>query len=211
MPLVNAYATVTEVREHLADANSGLSTALLERAINAASRAIGTHCGNEASPRRFWKDAVATARTYRVESREWVYVDDISARAGLVVKTGTDGVTFDTTVASTDYILEPSNADVVAAGDTVDPHAFWKITAVNGTNFTVDRRFPTMQVTAKFGWSSVPYEVNEACIIKAASLFKRKDSPDGVAGFGQFGVVRIGRSDPDVLDLLRRFTRIMVA
>lgn len=202
MALVNAYATVAEVRTHLADSTSLLATELLERAINAASRAIDAHCG-----RRFWRDALVTARTYRVECSEYVYVDDISTRTGLIVKTGTDGVTFDTTVASTDYILEPGNADVLAAGDTVDPFAFWKIAAVGGTTFTVDRRYPTLQVTAKFGWSSVPYEVQEATILKAASLFKRKDAPFGVAGFGEFGVVRIGRNDPDVMELLGRFTQ----
>jgi hypothetical protein len=39
-------------------------------------------------------------------------------------------------------------------------------------------------------------------MLKAASLFKRKDAPFAVAGFSEFGAVRIGRNDPDVLELL---------
>lgn len=202
MALVNAYATVAELRTHLADGSSALSLDLLERALNASSRAVDRHCG-----RRFWKDAVATVRTYRIESCEYVFVDDISTRTGLIVKTGSDGVTFGTTLTSSEYILEPSNADVLASGDTADPHAFWQITSLS-SSFAVERRFPTMQVTAKFGWSAVPYEVNEATILKAASLFKRKDAPFAVAGFGpDMGVVRIGRNDPDVIDLLNPFVQ----
>lgn len=70
---------------------------------------------------------------------------------------------------------------------------------------------PTVQVTARFGWSAVPYQVNEATILKAASLFKRKDAPFGVAGFNEFGAVRITRKDPDVLELLSDFARPMYA
>jgi hypothetical protein len=44
-------------------------------------------------------------------------------------------------------------------------------------------------------------------ILKAASLFKRKDAPFGVAGINDFGPVRITRTDPDVIDLLRSFRR----
>jgi hypothetical protein len=66
----------------------------------------------------------------------------------------------------------------------------------------------TLQVTARWGWSSVPIEVYEACLLKAAALYKRRDSVQGVAGFGDFGVVRIGRSDPDVIDLLGPYRRL---
>lgn len=195
MAVVNGYATRAELQEHFGDTITALDVDLLDRAINASSRAIDRFCG-----RRFWKDAVVTARTYRIESCEYVFVDDISTRTGLIVKTGSDGVTFGTTLTSSEYILEPSNADVLASGDTADPHAFWQITSLSSA-FAVERRFPTMQVTAKFGWSAVPYEVQEACLLKAASLFKRKDAPFGVAGFGDLGVVRI-REDSDVGQLL---------
>jgi hypothetical protein len=197
--LVNAYASVAEVRDQFNDGGSLLNEALLERAINAASRAVDKHCH-----RRFWRDASVTQRTYLVEDCQSVFVNDISTRTGLVVATGTDGTTFPTTLASTDFVLEPRNADVVAGGDTADAHAFWRIVMLNST-LPVDYVRPTMRVTARFGWSAVPEEVKQATIIKAAALFKRKDAPFGVAGFGEFGTVRITRSDPDVLDLLSAY------
>lgn len=205
MALTNAYATVAEVRDHLGDSSSLLDLDVLERAINGASRAIDTHCRRGVTQRTgFWQDSSTAIRTYILDSAEVCYVDDISTRTGVVVKTGSDGITFGTTLTvDTDYILEPRNADKFASA-TFDAYAFWKIRFLNQT-LTIDANRPTLQVTARHGWSAVPPEVNEACILKSASLFKRKDAPFGVAGFGEFGAVRIGRSDPDVIELLHEF------
>jgi hypothetical protein len=176
-----------------------VNAALLERAINAASRAIDRHCG-----RRFWRDASVTTRTYVPTHPTLLLVDDISTRTGLVVSVGSDGATFPTALPSTSFLLEPRNADVVAGADTADAFAFTEIRRLGGM-WAIGRDLPTVQVVARFGWSTVPAEVAEATIIKAAALFKRKDAPFGVAGFGEFGTVRVTRADADVLDLLAPF------
>lgn len=44
-----------------------------------------------------------------------------------------------------------------------------------------------------------------AVIMQAARLYKRRRSPEGVAGFGEMGVVRISRIDPDVAELLAAY------
>ena len=205
MAVVNAYCSTTDLREHLADGSSILTTALLERAINASARAIDRYCG-----RRFWLDAAVAVRTYKPDSPSSAYVDDIGTSTGLIVKTGTDGTTFPTTWASTDFVLEPRNAGIVGAGSTADAHAFWEIVAIAGRTFSLHSYRPTLQVTARYGWSAAPPEVAEANILKAASLFKRKDAPFAVAGFGDFGVVRIGRNDPDVMELLSSYRNPVV-
>lgn len=197
MALVNAYCTVDELRDYLKDSGDRLDESLLERAINAASRAIDKHCS-----RRFWQDSAATQRTYVPRQPYSVFVDDISTRTDLVVKTGTDGVNFPTTLSSSSYILEPRNADVADDADKADPHAFWQIRLIPPAFFYVCGSLPTVEVTARFGWSAVPYEVQQATLLKAASLFKRKDAPFGVAGFNEFGPVRVTRADADVMDLL---------
>lgn len=202
MALRNAYCTVAELRGQFTDAGTNLDTALLERAINAASRAVDRHCG-----RRFWADSSVTARVYAPTSSAILFVDDISTRTGLIVKVGTDGSTFPTTLGATEYVLEPSNADVLAAGDTADAFAFHEIRRIGGRWGVSDGR-PTVQVTARFGWSAIPDDVQQAVVIKAAALFKRKDALFGVAGFSEFGAVRITRSDPDVLDLLAPYERV---
>jgi hypothetical protein len=211
--VVNGYCTTQDLRDQLGDGGSNLSTSLLERAINAASRAVDDHCGRgiDGGPGQFWQDSAPTTRTYVVTNPRAVRVDDISTRTGLVVKTGSDGVNFPTTlVTGTDFFLEPRNAD--AAGASANPYAFWILRAVGVLFFpSVFPNLPTVQVTARFGWSAVPYEVTEATILKAASLFKRKDAPFGIAGFNEFGAVRITRQDADVLELLSGFTRPMYA
>ena len=204
MALVNAYCTTAQLRTHLEAGASGLTTELLERAINATSRAIDKHCG-----RRFWVDAAVVARQYRPTDAYSVFIDDISTRTGVIVKTDTTGDgTYATTWDAADFDLEPRNADVVAAGSSGDAYSFWQITAIDDKTFPLHDRRATLQVTAKFGWSAVPVDVEEACLIKAASLFKRKDAIFGIAGADVFGPVRISRrGDPDVIELLSGFVR----
>lgn len=186
------------MRDHLGDSGSKLDIDLLERSINAASRAIDQHCG-----RRFWRDATVTARTYRPQDPLVANVDDISTTVGLIVKTDTTGDgSYATTWDAADYQLEPLNSDVVAGADTVTPYAWWLISAIDDKTFLTGTLRVSLQVTARFGWSAVPNDVNEAAILKAVALFRRKDAPFGVAGVGEFGPIRITRNDPDVRDLL---------
>lgn len=197
MALLNAYCSTADLRAHLEDSGTKLSTVALERAINASSRAIDRFTG-----RRFWSDDTVVTRTYAANDMTLLLVDDIASRTGVIVKTGTDGATFPTTWAATDFTLEPRNADITSGTDTADAYAFWQIAATGSRYFPSYGRRSTVSVTARFGWSAVPDDVTEAVILKAASLFSRKDAPFGVAGFNEFGVVRIGRNDPDVTALL---------
>lgn len=177
-------------------------------AVNATIAAVIRYCG-----RSFEKVALAseTARVYTrqgegtwrgIESPYTAVVHDIWDTTNLVVKTdqGDDG-TFETTWASTDYQLEPLN---LLEGDSYSP--YWRIRAVEGRVFPCSSRRAALQVTAAWGWTAVPADVKQAALIKAARVWMRKDSPQGVAGFGEFGVVRISRQqDPDVADLLDPF------
>lgn len=200
MAVVAGYCTVAQLREQFGDENDLLSTALLERAINATSRAIDDHTG-----RRFWQDAAAQSKVYRCDDGYEAEVDDISTTTGLIVATDTAGDgTYATTWAASDYQLEPLNRESALA------HAWWRIVAVDRYTFPIHARRTTLRVTARFGWSEIPADVEQACLIRAASIFKRKEATFGVAGFGEFGVVRIGRKDPDVMDLLHNFIKIGV-
>lgn len=170
-------------------------------AVNAA---VIRKCG-----RSFEKVAVAseTARVYSVTGRSWrgivsptlAIVHDIWDTTNLVIKTDdTDSGTFGTTWDSSDYQLEPLNQ---LEGDSYSP--YWAIRAVGSRLFPTSHKRPALQVTAAWGYESVPDEVKQAALIKAARVFTRQTSPQGVAGFGEFGVVRISnREDPDVMALL---------
>jgi hypothetical protein len=204
MALTNPYCQVADVRSQLGDSASTLDTSLIEKAIAATSRAIDRYCN-----RRFWQDPAPVTRLYTALDPCVVDVDDISTAAGMIVKvdTGGDG-TYATTWATTDYQLRPLNADA-------DGGAFsWRqIAALGGKTFPCCRYggHPALQVTAQWGWSAIPDDVVEAAVLKSVSLFMRKDAPFGVAGFGDFGPVRITKRDPDVTDLLSPFQITAVA
>ena len=68
-----------------------------------------------------------------------------------------------------------------------------------------------VKVTTVFGWPAVPKAIEQATILQAARHFKRYDSPLGVAGFGDFGVVRVSRFlDADVQMLVEPYQRMRI-
>lgn len=42
----------------------------------------------------------------------------------------------------------------------------------------------------------------QAVLMQSARLWRRRQSPDGVAAFGEFGPIRVSTLDPDVIGLL---------
>lgn len=200
MTVVNGYCTVADVRSQMSDADAKLDQTMIERAISASSRAVDRYCG-----RRFWQDTDPVARLYAADDPCEAEVDDISTKTGLLVETDQSGLNIWSALDPADYHLEPLNADAEA-----EAFAWWQIIIDRGTGFPPSRR-PLLRVTARWGWSAIPDQVAEATIIKATSLFRRKDAPFGVAGFGDFGVVRLGRYDPDVMDLLRPYRKPVIA
>ena len=54
----------------------------------------------------------------------------------------------------------------------------------------------TNQTYAASGF--VPDAAFQACVIHAARLYKRRDTVDGTISWGDMGVVRVGRADPDI-------------
>lgn len=198
------YATVDELREWFGDDATRLSTPQLARALAASSRAIDRYCGG----RRFWRDNTATSRVYRADEPNFAWIDDLWSTAGLVVATdpGGNNTWSQTWTTGTDYQLEPLNTAADTGGDAA--FAWWQVAAVGVIRFPVFQRRVGLRVTAKWGWSAIPDQVSEATLLKAASLFKRRDAPFGWAEVGEVGVVRIGRNDVDVVDLLAPFKRM---
>lgn len=203
MALVNAYVEVEDVESHLSSMKEGKpgNRELLERAINSASRSIDQHCR-----RNFYVDSATSSRVFRPEGWDLVYVDDIATTTGLVVETDTsDNGTFDTTWATTDYELDPPNG-ISSSGEA------WPFTAIKAVD---SRRFPygrrsTVRVTATWGWAAAPPSIEQACLLLAARIYRRRQSPEGVIGFGEFGAVRLTRQDADVADLLMPYKKVGV-
>lgn len=203
MALGADYVTTAELKGELGISDSTNDTQIA-LAITAASQAVTTWC-----ERDFNAAGSVTARSYYPTHERLVMVDDISTATGLVVKTDTgDTGTYDTTLDATAYQLEPLNG--VATGLTGWPYT--SIRAVDSSIFQTSYYRPSVQVSANWGWASVPGPVKKATMVMAARLYKRKDSAEGVlSGFGEFGPVRVGtRMDPDVEKLLMPYRKMPV-
>ncbi len=191
MTITNGYCTEPELRAHFGDAGASLEAAGVERSINAASRWIDKHCN-----RQFWTTDEPIVRTYLPSDPYVAWIDDIHTTVGLVIKTDSAGSgTFTTTWASTDYQLEPLNNNVLG-------EPWYRIVAVGRYTFPAPCRRPTLQVTGRPGWAEIPSGVNQACILRSASLYLRREAPLGVAAYADWGPVRIARMDSDVIELL---------
>ena len=196
---MGSYVALSELKSALG-ITSSTDDAFLTLAIGAAETAINDLCG-----RKFTADGSTSARTYRAQPYICV-TDDISTLTDLVVKTDTnaDG-TFDQTWASSDYQVEPLNNLV-------------KGRSVNNLRAVGDYLFPvygdglaSVEVTANWGWPAVPDPIEQATLMMASRLYGRKASPMGVIGVGDFGPVRISRSDPDVAHMLMDYRRAGIA
>lgn len=207
----HAYCSVSEFSAHLGSTASA-SEAQMQSVLNAASRWVDAQCGG----RRFWLDPVAVARTYEPTCLYELRVDDIGSSSGVIVATDASGDgTFETVWASTDYQLLPYNAPY--RGPEAEP--WTKIAAIGTQTFpwlsgSYLNRSDRVQITARWGWPAIPEAVTEATKIRAAALFHRKNSPQGIVSFDDFGAVRLGRGeDRDVMSLLAPYRRnpVMVA
>ncbi len=181
---------------------------LLEDLVESASRSI-----DRIANRRFYLDATASARLYRAYSDIFVYVDDIGTTSSLVVQTDSNGngTYAKTLTLNQDYILDPLTSPSLG-------RPYTQLTMVSNTEtwpifpgLTQNGLRPGVQVTARWGWPSVPDDINMACLILTADLYKRKDAPGGILGLGDLGVVRMSPLGRDVTAMVRAYKKEVVA
>ena len=193
------YCTVEELKSRLGitdtadDFELGLAAA-------GASRAI-----DEITGRYFWRGT--DTRTYIPESISRQSLDDLVSVTSLKVDRDGDGVFEETWTQGTDYALEvaPGKYNAAAKGEQWPYTAAQVITGGKLFPFTwMWSHLDRIQVNGVFGWPAVPLNVKNAAIIAGAQIFRIKDAPFGVAGFGEFGVVRV-QSNPQVMWLLHRY------
>jgi len=199
MALTNAYCTLNQVKASLRiPVSDTVDDALLELAINAASRDI-----DQATERQFF--SASATRIYTPRDSYITDTDDIVSVTTIKTSTAADGV-FDTTWTATDYQLEPLNG--IAGGLAVP---FDSIRAVGDYTFPISGQEATVQVVGTFGFSAVPVAIEQAAVLLASRIFKRNDSPGGVMGFGDIGVVRVSRIDPDIDRLIMPYKKLRFA
>lgn len=198
MAITNGYCTLSEVKASLRITDS-VDDALLELAVESASREI-----DQATERTFYNMGTAT-RVFVARDPYFTEIDDLISIDRLRTDPEGDN-TFSVTWTSTDYQLEPLNG---FSGGIPSPYT--SIRARDTYLFPQEEEEALVEVRGVWGWSSVPTAIKQATVILASRIFKRNDSPLGVAGFGDLGVIRVGKLDPDVEALIHSFRKPRLA
>lgn len=169
---------------------------LIAQALAAASRDVEDHCDG----RVFWLAASSEARVFSTRQTLCTAdgfvlrlndgaVNGIGVASGVTVEVG-DGTTW---TATTDYDPWPFNALAKSeAAESLLSQTDW-------------RQWKRVRVTARWGWPAVPSQVDQATNLHGVRFLRRKDSPEGVAGSSEWGLVRVPYMDPDVKRLLSRW------
>lgn len=194
MAITNGYCTLAEVKAALRITDS-IDDSLLEQAVNSASRMIDQYCN-----RYFYSTAPNEVRYFKANDAFNCWIDDCQTITSLKTAS-TNPVSYDVTWSNTDYQTIPANTYANGAYQPITG-----LVAVKNYFFPTWLDINLVQVTGTFGWASVPDPIKLACIIQASRLFKRLESPLGVAGVSDLGIIRVGYSiDGDVAQLINPF------
>ena len=170
-------------------------------AAQSATRGIDQYCG-----RYFWQ--AADTRVFNTQDIETCKVDDlVSITTMLTDSTGLS--TYDQTWAATDYRLEPANAP----GFNPEPRPYTLIRAMagGGGRYWFPWIYPLsnpdrVKITGVFGWPAVPYLVKQVALQAAVDIYKLKDSPFGVLGSADMGIMQV-TANPHMSDMLWSYVR----
>lgn len=189
------YTTLARAKDYLRIADT-VDDIELAAWITAASRAIDNRCN-----RQFGQLTAATALTYRrvpyydPATGFWLLeIDDLMTTTGLLI----NGVAYATSGAT----LLPDRAPLEGKPWTRLGMNVWPIQQAPGIQ-------QTNIITAQFGWTAVPVQVETACWLQMARWNQRRDSPAGVVGSPQQGseLRFLAKLDPDVATTLSGLSR----
>jgi hypothetical protein len=195
MAITQGYCSLSDVKAALRITDP-VDDSLLEMAVESASRLIDGYTY------RYFYNAGTATRDFVAEDSYLTIIDDLISISELKTtdEIGSEYVTW----SAADYQLQPVNGRI---DGLVVPYT--SILSTDDLLFNKLGEQALVRVTGVWGWSAIPIAIKQATIIQSSRIYKRLDSPLGVAGFGDLGAIRVGRSlDPDVEQLVMPY-RIM--
>lgn len=187
MPWRPDYTTLAELKAYLRVVDTQ-DDVILGGCLTAASRMVEQVC------RRQFGNAAGLARRYDAPLglSTILDVDDVYSAVGLVVSHIPSGGT--PVAITTQCSLWPYNA-------VLDGSVYISLSVPERLGGMID-------VTASWGWATVPPIVRQATQITAARLYHRRDAPFGILNTGDNGsAMYLSKVDPDVAAMLRSLYR----
>lgn len=215
MVSTNVYATITELKARIGQVKSGEDT-VLTALLTASSRMWDRFCGRY----EYGFEALASATAIQFPGRGdgWVYTEENVEVTAVGYKTSVTETTY-TALTSADWRAfrgSPKSRNSIRF-DRVPYHGVMLTPNASISRF-VDGDYsklqgiePTVEVTAKWGYSVlVPEEIREATIAQATIFYKRgKGAWSDVLVSGDFGEARFVRALDPALKLLVKMTGLV--
>ena len=197
MAITNGYCSLNQIKQALR-LNDAIDDALLEMAVESASRMIDAECD-----RNFF--SASATRDFVPSDPYTVDTDDLTAITSVKIDDQGDR-TFLITLQTSDYQSEPVN-------QRVSGNAFpiYRLRMIGDYLLPIWGQQATVRIQGTYGFTPVPTQITQATVIQAGRIFKRLDSLLGFAGFSDMGVARVGRVDPDVAAMIRPFKKYAAA
>lgn len=170
------------------------------RILRAICRQVERACGG----RTFFRDGVASARTYPIVAGrvtntmrygEILWTDDVASET-VTIETGTGLTGCTWTAVNSDYLTAlPMRA--INNGDCIEGFQLSRGTFGTGA----------ARVTTDWGYPSIPAPIQHAVSMQMQRLLAREGSPEGIRGNAEWGLVRVPRLDPDIEKMVESFER----
>ena len=219
-----AYTTLNQVKTSMQKTDAA-DYAIITRIIDGATRKINQFC---ARPDGFEADAAASARYYRGSGKAYQLIDECVEITAVAVKDAPSDSTYEAWTSPsanmagdgdwfagsgdpdepeynrlpyTLLFVDPNGDQSWFTGET--PEMRKRGRARRGIDLWA--RVPTVQVTAKWGYSvTVPDDITEACIMQTARWYKRLQGAmaDSLASADLGGLLYVQQLDPDIAGIL---------
>jgi hypothetical protein len=194
------YCTSAELKAYTR-IDDNVDDAQIALAISAASRTVDRYAN-----RQFGLVAAPEARYYTAEydrdlCRWTVSIDDLMTVTGLLVNADLqDDGTYSDTID--EYALRPVNA-------APKGRAWTRIVVHPTSTNRPNGKDAAVEVTARYGWTTVPDQVKQATLLQATRILERRNSPYGIAGSPDTGseLRLLAKLDVDVAVILGPYVR----
>ena len=185
---MSSYVLLDEFSDYVRDQIAGTDDTVKQSALDAAESMVNEFC-----QRTFVVAGASSSRSYTPTSEycDVLRIHDATTVTAVVVNGA----------ATTNYQTEPLN--LLSWSGEARPIEQLRTT---GGYWYWNRDQLTVTVTGTFGWAATPKSVDEATKIIAKDILQQRNNNSGVAGFGEYGSIRV-RMNPIAIDLLKPYRR----